>query len=58
MDIPIIAGCDANAHYVLWRSTDNNYRGIELVDDLSRDLEIKKRAANQRLSLTLGKKFR
>ena len=39
--IPLIIGCDANAHNTLWNSTNNNVRGDALCDYLlSTNLEI------------------
>ena len=39
--VPLIIGCDANAHNVLWNSTNNNERGEALLDYLlSTNLEI------------------
>ncbi|XP_043474384.1 uncharacterized protein LOC122506334 [Leptopilina heterotoma] len=32
--LPLIIGCDANAHHVVWGSTDNNDRGRRLLDFL------------------------
>lgn len=32
--LPILIGCDANAHHTLWGSTDCNERGLELLDYL------------------------
>ena len=33
--IPLIAGCDANAHHIIWGSSDINARGSELMEFLS-----------------------
>ena len=31
-NIDIVIGCDANAHHLLWGSTDTNDRGLALMD--------------------------
>ncbi len=42
--IPMILGCDANAHHINWGSTDTNPRGAELMEFiLANDLEIANR---------------
>ena len=33
--IPILIGCDANAHHIFWGSSDTNERGIALMDLIS-----------------------
>ncbi|XP_063379409.1 uncharacterized protein LOC134666188 [Cydia fagiglandana] len=39
--IPLIVGCDANAHHEVWGSTDTNERGESLIEFIiSNDLEI------------------
>ncbi|XP_036148374.1 uncharacterized protein LOC118647462 [Monomorium pharaonis] len=39
--LPLILGCDANAHHTVWGSTDTNRRGEKLLEFLvSTDLEI------------------
>lgn len=39
--LPLLIGCDANAHHITWGSTGVNKRGLELVDYLaSTDLHI------------------
>jgi ribonuclease HI len=40
-NIPLIVGCDANAHHEVWGSTDTNCRGESLLEFItSNDLEI------------------
>ena len=39
--LPLVVGCDANAHHTIWGSTNTNRRGEELLEYLaSTDLEI------------------
>ena len=39
--LPLIVGCDSNAHHTVWRSTNTNRKGEELLEYLaSTDLEI------------------
>lgn len=39
--LPLLLGCDANAHHVIWGSTDINYRGECLLEFLmTTDLEV------------------
>lgn len=33
--LPLLIGCDANAHHICWGSTDCNERGLELLDYLA-----------------------
>ena len=41
LGIPLLIGCDANAHHQLWSSTDTNQRGQRLVEYLlTTELEI------------------
>ena len=43
MNIPLIMGCDANAHNTAWASSDTNDRGKDLLEFIvSSDLEILK----------------
>ena len=39
--LPLVLGCDANSHHIVWGSTDNNARGVKLFEYLmTTDLEI------------------
>lgn len=44
-NIPLIIGCDANAHHLAWGSTDINERGRRLLEFLATKLEIRNRGS-------------